>query len=81
MGAGLEGASAASTLAEQGYPVKLITYHDSPRRAHSVAAQGGINAADFATRSTEKDRYIKHFHVVSCIAKHISICTSGNYEN
>ena len=39
------GSSAAATLAEQGFQVKLITYHDSPRRAHSVAAQGGINAA------------------------------------
>jgi succinate dehydrogenase / fumarate reductase flavoprotein subunit len=45
VGSGLAGASAAATLAEQGYPVRLITYHDSPRRAHSVAAQGGINAA------------------------------------
>jgi succinate dehydrogenase / fumarate reductase, flavoprotein subunit len=45
VGSGLAGASAAASLAEQGYPVTLITYHDSPRRAHSVAAQGGINAA------------------------------------
>ncbi|MEB3334424.1 MAG: fumarate reductase/succinate dehydrogenase flavoprotein subunit [Cyanobacteriota bacterium] len=45
VGSGLAGASAAATLAEQGYQVTLITYHDSPRRAHSVAAQGGINAA------------------------------------
>ena len=45
VGSGLAGSSAAATLAEQGYPVTLITYHDSPRRAHSVAAQGGINAA------------------------------------
>jgi succinate dehydrogenase / fumarate reductase flavoprotein subunit len=45
VGSGLAGASVAATLAEQGYPVRLITYHDSPRRAHSVAAQGGINAA------------------------------------
>jgi len=45
VGSGLAGAAAAATLAEQGYPVRLITYHDSPRRAHSVAAQGGINAA------------------------------------
>ena len=45
VGCGLAGASAAATLAEQGYKVKLITYHDSPRRAHSVSAQGGINAA------------------------------------
>jgi succinate dehydrogenase / fumarate reductase flavoprotein subunit len=45
VGTGLAGASAAATLAEQGYQVTVLTYHDSPRRAHSVAAQGGINAA------------------------------------
>ncbi|MDQ2650995.1 MAG: fumarate reductase/succinate dehydrogenase flavoprotein subunit [Actinomycetota bacterium] len=45
IGSGLAGASAAATLGEQGYKVKVFTYHDSPRRAHSIAAQGGINAA------------------------------------
>jgi succinate dehydrogenase / fumarate reductase, flavoprotein subunit len=45
VGAGLAGASAAATLGEQGYNVKCFVYHDSPRRAHSIAAQGGINAA------------------------------------
>jgi succinate dehydrogenase / fumarate reductase flavoprotein subunit len=45
VGAGLAGASAAATLAELGYPVKNFVFHDSPRRAHSIAAQGGINAA------------------------------------
>ncbi|MFM8277307.1 MAG: fumarate reductase/succinate dehydrogenase flavoprotein subunit, partial [Cyanobium sp.] len=45
VGTGLAGASAAASLAEQGYRVTVITSHDSPRRAHSVAAQGGINAA------------------------------------
>ena len=45
VGTGLAGAAAAATLGEQGYKVKAITYHDSPRRAHSIAAQGGINAA------------------------------------
>ena len=45
VGSGLAGASAAAALAEQGYRVRLVTFHDSPRRAHSVAAQGGINAA------------------------------------
>jgi succinate dehydrogenase / fumarate reductase flavoprotein subunit len=45
VGTGLAGASAAATLAEQGYPVTVLSFHDSPRRAHSVAAQGGINAA------------------------------------
>ncbi len=45
VGTGLAGASAAATLSELGYRVIVITYHDSPRRAHSIAAQGGINAA------------------------------------
>lgn len=45
VGTGLAGASAAATLAQQGYAVKAITLLDSPRRSHSIAAQGGINAA------------------------------------
>jgi succinate dehydrogenase / fumarate reductase flavoprotein subunit len=45
VGSGLAGASAAATLGELGYGVDLVTFHDSPRRAHSIAAQGGINAA------------------------------------
>jgi len=45
VGSGLAGASAAATMAEQGYVVDCFTYSDSPRRAHSIAAQGGINAA------------------------------------
>jgi succinate dehydrogenase / fumarate reductase flavoprotein subunit len=45
VGTGLAGASAAATLSELGYRVRCLTFHDSPRRAHSVAAQGGINAA------------------------------------
>lgn len=45
VGTGISGASAASTLGELGYNVKVFCYQDSPRRAHSVAAQGGINAA------------------------------------
>lgn len=45
VGSGLAGASAAASLAELGYNVTVLTYHDSPRRAHSIAAQGGINAA------------------------------------
>lgn len=45
VGSGLAGASAAATLAELGYNVDCFTFHDSPRRAHSIAAQGGINAA------------------------------------
>lgn len=45
VGSGLAGASAAASLAELGYHVHCFTFHDSPRRAHSIAAQGGINAA------------------------------------
>ncbi len=45
VGTGLAGASAAATLGELGYKVKAFTFHDSPRRAHSISAQGGINAA------------------------------------
>ena len=45
VGTGLAGASAAASLGEMDYRVKVFTYHDSPRRAHSIAAQGGINAA------------------------------------
>ncbi len=45
IGTGLAGASAAATLAELGYRVDVFTFHDTPRRAHSIAAQGGINAA------------------------------------
>src|SRR6202008_4301952 len=45
VGSGLAGASAAATLGELGYNVKCLCFQDSPRRAHSIAAQGGINAA------------------------------------
>src|SRR4051794_36224714 len=45
VGSGLAGASAAATLGELGYRVTMLTFHDTPRRAHSIAAQGGINAA------------------------------------
>src|SRR6185503_13838045 len=45
VGTGLSGAAAAASLAELGYQVKSFCFQDSPRRAHSIAAQGGINAA------------------------------------
>jgi len=45
VGSGLAGAAAAASMAELGYNVRCFTFHDSPRRAHSIAAQGGINAA------------------------------------
>src|SRR5260370_29352614 len=47
VGSGLAGASAAASLAELGYRVSCFCYQDSPRRAHSIAAQGGINAAKY----------------------------------
>jgi succinate dehydrogenase / fumarate reductase flavoprotein subunit len=50
VGTGLAGGSAAATLAELGYNVKTFCYQDSPRRAHSIAAQGGINAAKKLSR-------------------------------
>ena len=46
VGTGLAGGSAAASLAEMGYRVKTFCFQDSPRRAHSIAAQGGINAAN-----------------------------------
>ena len=45
IGTGLAGASASATLAERGFNVHAFSFHESPRRAHSIAAQGGINAA------------------------------------
>jgi succinate dehydrogenase / fumarate reductase flavoprotein subunit len=50
VGTGLAGASASATLAELGYNVKTFCFQDSPRRAHSIAAQGGINAAKKLSR-------------------------------
>jgi succinate dehydrogenase flavoprotein subunit len=60
VGAGLAGASAAATLGELGYQVRCLTFHDSPRRAHSVAAQGGINAARDA--ANDGDSVERLFH-------------------
>ena len=45
VGTGLAGGAAAAALGELGYDVKVFTYHDSPRRAHSIAAQGGVNSS------------------------------------
>ena len=57
VGSGLAGASAAASLAEMGYQVACFTFHDSPRRAHSIAAQGGINAAkNYANDGDSVDR-------------------------
>ena len=52
VGTGLGGASAAASLGELGYNVKVFCIQDSPRRAHSIAAQGGINAAKTRTTTT-----------------------------
>jgi succinate dehydrogenase / fumarate reductase flavoprotein subunit len=60
VGSGLAGASAAASLGELGYRVRCLTFHDSPRRAHSVAAQGGINAARDA--ANDGDSVERLFH-------------------
>ncbi|CAG36865.1 fumarate reductase/succinate dehydrogenase flavoprotein subunit [Desulfotalea psychrophila] len=60
VGTGLAGASAAGTLAEQGYQVKAFCIQDSPRRAHSIAAQGGINAAK--NYQNDGDSVFRLFH-------------------
>src|SRR5689334_14134780 len=57
IGSGLAGASAAASLGELGYRVRCFCFQDSPRRAHSVAAQGGINAAkDYCNDGDSVDR-------------------------
>lgn len=60
IGTGLGGASAAASLAELGYQVKSFCYQDSPRRAHSIAAQGGINAAK--NYQNDNDSIFRLFH-------------------
>jgi succinate dehydrogenase / fumarate reductase, flavoprotein subunit len=62
VGTGLAGAAAASTLGELGYNVKVFCFQDSPRRAHSVAAQGGINAAK--NYKNDADSVYRLFHDV-----------------
>lgn len=60
IGTGLAGAGAAAALGESGYNVHSVTYHDAPRRAHSVAAQGGINAArEHAVDGDSLQRFVK----------------------
>ncbi|HNV11063.1 MAG TPA: fumarate reductase/succinate dehydrogenase flavoprotein subunit [Propionibacteriaceae bacterium] len=60
VGTGLAGAGAAAALGELGYHVDVFTFHDAPRRAHSVAAQGGINAArGRAVDNDSLDRFVK----------------------
>ena len=58
VGTGLAGASASATLAEQGYKVDTFCIHDSPRRAHSIAAQGGINAAKNYQNDNEEETVV-----------------------
>ena len=60
VGTGLAGAAAAATLAELGYRVSVFTFHDSPRRAHSIAAQGGINAAKNYANDGDSVRRLFH---------------------
>jgi succinate dehydrogenase / fumarate reductase flavoprotein subunit len=60
VGSGLAGASAAASLAELGYPVTCFCFQDSPRRAHSIAAQGGINAAK--NYPNDDDSVFRLFH-------------------
>jgi len=60
VGSGLSGAGAAASLAEQGYEVTCFCYQDSPRRAHSIAAQGGINAAK--NYQNDGDTIARMFH-------------------
>ena len=55
VGTGLAGGSAAASLAEMGYSVKAFCFQDSPRRAHSIAAQGGVNAAKNYQKALEID--------------------------
>ena len=60
IGTGLSGAPAAATLAELGYKVKVFFFQDTARRAHSVAAQGGINASK--NYQNDGDNVFRHFH-------------------
>ncbi|MFO7789473.1 MAG: fumarate reductase/succinate dehydrogenase flavoprotein subunit [Bacteroidota bacterium] len=60
VGTGVAGAAAAASLGEMGYNVKLFCYQDSPRRAHSVAAQGGINAAKNYRNDNDSDYRLFH---------------------
>ena len=62
VGTGLAGASAAATLAELGYQVEAFTFHDSPRRAHSIAAQGGINAEELPRRRRQRAPSLLRHH-------------------
>ena len=60
VGTGLAGASAASTLGQLGYQVECFCFQDSPRRAHSIAAQGGINASLGNAFGGENDTWKDH---------------------
>jgi succinate dehydrogenase / fumarate reductase flavoprotein subunit len=60
VGSGLAGASAAATLGELGYQVDCLCFHDSPRRAHSIAAQGGINASKNYQNDGDSDWRLFH---------------------
>ena len=67
VGSGLAGASAAATLGELGYQVDSFFFHESPRRAHSIAAQGGINAAK--NYRNDGDSVHRLFYDMMCILR------------
>jgi succinate dehydrogenase / fumarate reductase flavoprotein subunit len=62
VGSGLAGAAGAASMAELGYNVKCFCYQDSPRRAHSIAAQGGINAAKNYQNDGDSGRAERQHH-------------------
>ena len=76
VGTGLAGASAAASLGELGYKVKAFCVHESPRRAHSVAAQGGINAAK--NYKNDGDSVHRLFYDTECARLGLS-CTQNAF--
>ena len=62
VGTGLSGGAAAAALGELGYNVKAFTYHDAPRRAHSIAAQGGVNSA--RGKKVDNDGAYRHLSLI-----------------
>ena len=65
VGTGLSGGAAAAALGELGYNVKSFTYHDAPRRAHSIAAQGGVNSA--RGKKVDNDGAYRHTKDTVCL--------------
>ena len=71
VGTGLAGGSAAASLAEMGYNVKAFCYQDSGRRAHSIAAQGGINAAK--NYQNDNDSIYRLFYVTTYFSQTVNV--------